>query len=48
MAPYDQRKKETKEEQKKDKSVYQEQTSEQLLRVIDLPAEIDSSKAPPL
>ena len=38
-------KKETKEEQKKGKTIYQEQRSEQLMRVIDLRAEIDSAKA---
>lgn len=37
--------KETKEEQKKDKATYQEHSSEQLLRVIDLPSEIDGAKA---
>ena len=37
--------KETKEEQTKDKATYQEQSSEQLLRVIDLPSEIDGAKA---
>ena len=37
--------KETKEEQKRDKATYQEQSSEQLLRVIDLPSEIDGAKA---
>jgi HSP20 family protein len=37
--------KETKEEQKKGKTIYQEQCSEHLLRVIDLPSEIDSAKA---
>jgi HSP20 family protein len=38
-------KKETKEEQKKGKAVYQEQCSNEILRVIDLPAEVDASKA---
>lgn len=38
-------KKETKEEHKKGKTIYQEQCSDQLLRVIDLPTEIDSAKA---
>ena len=38
-------KKETKEEQKKGKTVYQEQCSNEILRVIDLPAEADASKA---
>jgi HSP20 family protein len=37
--------KETKDEQRKGKTIYQEQCSEQLLRVIDLPAEVDSAKA---
>jgi HSP20 family protein len=37
--------KETKEEEKKDNVAYQERSSEQLLRVIDLPSEIDSAKA---
>ena len=38
-------KKETKQEQKKGKAVYQEQCSNEILRVIDLPAEVDASKA---
>jgi HSP20 family protein len=38
-------KKETKEEQKKGKAVYQEQCSKEILRVIDLPAEVVASKA---
>lgn len=38
-------KRETKEEQKKGKAVYQEQCSNEILRVIDLPAEVDASKA---
>jgi HSP20 family protein len=38
-------KKETKEEQKKGKAVYQEQCSNEILRVIDLPAQVDASKA---
>ena len=38
-------KKETKEEQKKRKAVYQEQCSNEILRVIDLPAAVDASKA---
>jgi len=38
-------KKETKEEQKKGKAVYQEQCSNEILRVIDLPAEVVASKA---
>jgi len=38
-------KKETKEEQKKGTTLYQEQCSNQLLRVIDLPSEVDSAKA---
>ena len=38
-------KKETKEEQKKGKAVYQEQCSNEILRVIDLPSEVDTSKA---
>jgi HSP20 family protein len=37
--------KETKEEQKSADATYQERSSEQLLRVIDLPSEIDSAKA---
>jgi HSP20 family protein len=37
--------KEIKEDQKKGKTIYQEQCSEHLLRVIDLPSEIDSAKA---
>lgn len=37
--------KETKEEQKKDNATYQERRSEQFLRVIELPSEIDSAKA---
>lgn len=37
--------KENKEENKEGKTIYQEQSSEQLLRVIDLPSEIDSAKA---
>lgn len=37
--------KESKEEKKEGKAVYQEQSSERLLRVIDLPSEIDSAKA---
>ena len=31
--------------QKEGKTTYQQQTSDQLLRVIDLPSEIDSAKA---
>ncbi len=38
-------KKETKEEQKKGTTLYEEQCSNQLLRVIELPAEVDSAKA---
>jgi len=38
-------KKETKEEQKKGQTTYQEQSSNELLRIIDLPSEIDSTKA---
>jgi len=38
-------KKETTEEKKKGKTIYQEQCSEQLLRAIDLPAEVDSARA---
>ncbi|MGD0966081.1 MAG: Hsp20 family protein [Candidatus Acidiferrales bacterium] len=37
-------KRETKKEQKKGRMIYQEQCSEQLLRVIDLPSEVDSTK----
>jgi HSP20 family protein len=38
-------KKEAKEEQQKGETIYQEQRTNELLRVIDLPAEIDSAKA---
>ncbi len=38
-------KKESKEEQKKRETIYQEQRTDDLLRVIDLPSEIDSAKA---
>lgn len=38
-------KKETKEEQKKGQTTYQEQSTNELLRVIDLPSEIDSTRA---
>ena len=38
-------KRETKEEQKKGKAVYQERCSNEILRVIDLPVEVDASKA---
>jgi HSP20 family protein len=38
-------KKETKEEQKKGTTIYQEQCSNQLLRVIELPSEVESAKA---
>jgi HSP20 family protein len=38
-------KKEAKEEQKKGETIYQEQRTNELLRVIDLPAEVDSAKA---
>jgi HSP20 family protein len=37
-------KKEAKEEQKKGQTIYQEQRTDELLRVIDLPAEIDIAK----
>jgi HSP20 family protein len=36
---------ETKEEQKKGKTVYREQTSNEILRVIDLPSPVDGAKA---
>ena len=38
-------KKETKDEQKKGQTTYQEQSTDELLRVIDLPSEIDSTRA---
>ena len=38
-------KKESTEERKKGKTVYKEQCSNQVLRVIDLPAEVDGTKA---
>lgn len=38
-------KKEAKEEQKKGEIIYQEQRANELLRVIDLPAEVDGAKA---
>jgi HSP20 family protein len=38
-------KKEAREEQKRGETTYQEQRTDELLRVIDLPAEIDSTKA---
>ncbi len=38
-------KKDTKEEQKKGQTTYQEQSTNELLRVIDLPSEIDSTRA---
>jgi len=38
-------KKETKEEQKKGQTTYQAQSTNELLRVIDLPSEIDSTRA---
>jgi HSP20 family protein len=38
-------KKETKEERKKGKTVYKEQCSNQILRVVDLPCEVDATKA---
>ena len=38
-------KKEAKEEQKKGQTIYQEQRTNELLRVIDLPAEVDGAKA---
>jgi HSP20 family protein len=38
-------KKEAKEEQKKGETIYQEQRTNELLRVIDLPAEVDGAKA---
>ena len=37
--------KETKEDKKARKTTYQEQHSDQLLRIIDLPAEVDTAKA---
>ena len=36
---------ETKEEQKKGQTIYQEQSTNELLRVIDLPSEIDGTRA---
>ncbi len=38
-------KRETKEEQKKGQTTYEEQSTNELLRVIDLPSEIDSTRA---
>jgi len=38
-------KKETSEEQKKGKAVYQEHCSNEIMRAIDLPADVDGSKA---
>ncbi len=38
-------KKDTKDEQKKGQTTYQEQSTNELLRVIDLPSEIDSTRA---
>lgn len=38
-------KRETKEESRKGKSIYQEQTASEIFRVIALPAEIDTAKA---
>lgn len=38
-------KRETKEERKDEKTIYRERCSDQILRVIDLPAEIDAGKA---
>ena len=38
-------KKETKEESKKGKTIYKEQCSNEILRVVDLPAEVDATKA---
>jgi HSP20 family protein len=35
----------TKEDKKKGKTIYQEQCSSELLRIIDLPAEVDATKA---
>jgi HSP20 family protein len=35
----------TKEDKKKGKTIYQEQCSSELLRIIDLPAEVDTTKA---
>jgi HSP20 family protein len=38
-------KKETKKEQEQGKTIYQEQCSQQIMRVIDLPVEVDGAKA---
>ena len=38
-------KKESREERKKGKTIYQERCSNEILRIIDLPAEIDATKA---
>lgn len=38
-------KKETKEESKKGKTIYKEQCSNEILRVVDLPAEVDAAEA---
>jgi len=38
-------KRETKEEQKKGKTSYQEQCANEILRIVELPAEVDASKA---
>ena len=38
-------KKESREERKKGKTIYQERCSNEILRVIDLPAEVDATKA---
>jgi HSP20 family protein len=38
-------KRETKEERKKGKTIYQEQCANEILRIVDLPAEVDASKA---
>jgi HSP20 family protein len=38
-------KRETKEERKKGKTIYQEQCANEILRIVDLPSEVDASKA---
>ncbi|HWF39635.1 MAG TPA: Hsp20/alpha crystallin family protein [Candidatus Acidoferrales bacterium] len=38
-------KKETREENKKGKTIYKEECSNEILRVVDLPAEVDAAKA---
>ncbi|HXJ16790.1 MAG TPA: Hsp20 family protein [Candidatus Polarisedimenticolia bacterium] len=38
-------KKETREERKKGKTIYQERCSNEILRAVDLPAEVDATKA---